>query len=281
MKTKNLLWSLLMMLLSFGVCLAQSNTYPFKVKITGNGAKNLIFIPGFMSSVDVWNETISELSSNYNCYTIQFDGFAGQPAQGEPSLSNWKASLANYIQKEKIKNPIIIGHSLGGVMALDLASTYPDLMQSIVVVDALPSLSAAFNPNFKVQENLDCTGIINQFTGLTDEQFKAMQEQTASSMSAIPDKQKEIVEWSLKSDRKASAKIFCEFNNTDLRTQLAKAKVPALIMLNSRFGQMKEGINSQYAAYANKDIQYAPTPTHFLMYDAKDWYLTQLRNFIK
>ncbi len=36
---------------------SQINSYPFDVNISGNGTQSIIFIPGFASLGDVWNET--------------------------------------------------------------------------------------------------------------------------------------------------------------------------------------------------------------------------------
>jgi pimeloyl-ACP methyl ester carboxylesterase len=44
------------------------------------------------------------------------------------SFKNWETSIASYIKENKIDKPIIIGHSMGGGLAL--ASDYPELIEN-------------------------------------------------------------------------------------------------------------------------------------------------------
>lgn len=102
---------------------AQKTGYPFEVKITGAGKAKpaLLFLPGFACSGSVWDETVAHYQPIYSCYTFTMGGFAGVPPQSSPSLAAWVEALATYIKDNKIENPVIIGHSLGGGIALMLA----------------------------------------------------------------------------------------------------------------------------------------------------------------
>ncbi|WP_207765225.1 alpha/beta fold hydrolase [Solitalea longa] len=152
-----------------------ATTPPFNVTVSGKGKQAIVFIPGFTCSGDVWKETTAELSKNFKCYTLTMPGFAGQKAQDDPSLNGWENEIIEFIKSEKIEKPIIIGHSMGGVLALMLAADHPDKIAKIVVVDALPCLSAVFNPNFKSVENPDCSQQIATYTKMDDTKFAQAQ----------------------------------------------------------------------------------------------------------
>jgi pimeloyl-ACP methyl ester carboxylesterase len=47
---------------------AQTKSYSFKVIKTGSGKQSIIFIPGFASSGDVWNETKTAFEKVYLLY---------------------------------------------------------------------------------------------------------------------------------------------------------------------------------------------------------------------
>jgi CheY-like chemotaxis protein len=49
--------------------------------------------------------------------------------------------VADYIRKNRLEKPVIVGHSLGGFVALEVAAKYPDLPGRIVIVDAYPLLA--------------------------------------------------------------------------------------------------------------------------------------------
>ena len=275
---------LIIALLFSALCLnvfAQTKSYPFEVSKTEKGKQAIIFIPGFASSGDVWNETKTVFEKDFACYTLTMAGFAGVKPQPNPSFENWKNEIANYIKTNKIEKPILIGHSMGGGLALAIAADYPELIRKIVVVDALPCLAALSDPSFKSKENNDCSAMVTQMTAMTDVQFYEMQKQTMPRLLADASKLEMVVDWSVKSDRKTFAQMYCDFFNVDLREKISSVKCPSLILLESYFVNLKPAIENQYKSLKTANFQYANKGMHFIMYDDKDWYLGQLSNFLK
>ena len=260
---------------------AQTKSYPFEVIKTGKGKQAILFIPGFASSGEVWNETKTAFEKDFTCYTLTMAGFAGAKPHPSPSFENWKAGIATYIKTNKIEKPIVIGHSMGGGLALALAADYPDLIGKIVVVDALPCLAALSNVSFKSKENNDCSPMVAQMTAMNETQFYEMQKQTMPRLLQDASKLEMVVDWSVKSDRKTFAQMYCDFFNADLRERISTVKCPSLILLESNFINLKPAIEEQYKNLKTANFQYANKGMHFIMYDDKDWYLVQLNNFIK
>nr|WP_315221349.1 alpha/beta hydrolase [uncultured Flavobacterium sp.] len=260
---------------------AQTKSYPFEVLKTGKGKQAILFIPGFASSADVWNETKANFEKDFTCYTFTMAGFAGVKPQPNVTFEHWKTEIANYVKNNKIEKPILIGHSMGGVLALALAADYPELIGKIVVVDALPSLSALMNPSFQSKENNDCSPMVNQITAMTDSQFYDMQKMSIPRLVENASKKDLIIEWSVKSDRKTFAEMYCDFSNTDLREKITTIKCPTLILLEAYFVNLRPAIEAQYKNLKTANLQYANKGLHFIMYDDPTWYLEQLNNFIK
>lgn len=271
---------LLMIFMSFSNAPTKT-VYPFDVQISGHGKKAIIFIPGFSCSGQVWDETKAIYEKKYTCYTLTMAGFAGVEPQPNVTFVNWEKSIATYIEVNKINKPIIVGHSMGGGLAMALASDYPNLVSKIVVVDALPCLSAMMNPTFKAKEINDCSQITAQITAATNEQFYQMQKMSISSLLADTSKQEMVVGWSMKSDRKTFAEMYCDFSNTDLREKIANIKCPNLILLEAYFANFKPAINEQFKQMKNANLKYANKGLHFIMYDDKAFYDKQLSTFIK
>ena len=62
--------------------------------------------------------------------------------------------LAWMCERLGLANPVVVGHSMGGIVAFDLAARYPDLLSGVVMLDAavvLPSAARAAIPNFLQQ----------------------------------------------------------------------------------------------------------------------------------
>jgi pimeloyl-ACP methyl ester carboxylesterase len=58
-----------------------------------------------------------------------------------------RRAVADSIREQHLEKPILIGHSLGGVLALAVAADAPDLVGGVMVVDSLPLLPASMNPS--------------------------------------------------------------------------------------------------------------------------------------
>ncbi|MDR6369627.1 pimeloyl-ACP methyl ester carboxylesterase [Chryseobacterium bernardetii] len=279
---KKFTFLLIIMLFFLAICniFGQQTTYPFEVKKTGKGNQSLIFIPGFASSGDVWNETTSKFEKEFTCYTLTMAGFAGTKPQTDASFKDWEKEIAAYIRNNKIDKPILIGHSMGGGLALAIAADYPELIGKIIIVDTLPCLAALSDPNFTSKENNDCSATITQLTAMNDEQFRKMQAQAMPRLLADTSMQETVISWSMKSDRKTFAKMYCDFYNTDLREKIKNIQCPSLILLESFFVNLKSTIEGQYKNLKNANMQYASKGLHFIMYDDKDWYFNQLTHFL-
>lgn len=277
---------ILSMILALGTASLQTSahtpSYPFEVKVTGAGKQSIIFIPGLACSGTVWDETLPNYEPGYTCYTLTMAGFAGTPAQPDPSMDSWVEGIAAYIKDKQIEKPIIIGHSIGGGMALMIAARHPELVSRIIVVDALPCLGLFNYPNtYKVQENPHCDQMVAMMTKMPDEQFLQMQKRMLPSLIADTVHLASVIQWGVQSDRKTLATIFCLFGNTDLREMIKDISCPALILLEAPFANSKPAVEAQYSKLKTANLQYANKGLHFIMYDDKNWYLQQMDNFLK
>lgn len=86
------------------------------VQVQGSGT-DIILIPGFASSSEVWADLASRLRQNHRLHLVQVAGFAGSPAVSDLDgkvVAPTAEAISDYIRSQHIKAPVIIGHSLGG-----------------------------------------------------------------------------------------------------------------------------------------------------------------------
>jgi len=106
--------------------------------------RDIIFIPGLASGPGIWNPLLAGLEGN-RFHLVHIDGFAGRPAgrnASGPLLSPLADELARYIATQNLRRPIIVGHSMGGTLALMLGLRANVQAEHIIVVDMLPDGSA-------------------------------------------------------------------------------------------------------------------------------------------
>lgn len=88
---------------------------------TGLG-QPLILIHGFCESKEIWLEMAEVLAGSHTIFAIDLPGFGDNPlSEMEISMESLAADMADWMEKEGIESPIVIGHSLGGYVTLALA----------------------------------------------------------------------------------------------------------------------------------------------------------------
>lgn len=259
-------------------CVAQS----FSVQRTGHGKQAVILIPGFACSGDVWDQTVDTLRHDYTCYVLTMPGFAGTAPEAKPSFANWTRQIVDFIHHENIEKPILIGHSMGGGLALNIASTQTNRIKSIVVVDALPCLAAVYNPDFQSREISDDerTKAGAGMLGMSDEQFRRQAYISATALTTDSLRYDDLVKWSLSSDRMTCARMYYDYSNVDLRSAVENISVPTLVLLEHPFKKIAPIIERQFGNRPNLELKYANKGLHFIMFDDWEWYIRQIMDFL-
>ena len=118
------------------------------VETRGSGP-DVILIPGLGTGRSVWSALVRAVPG-YRYHLVQVAGFAGEPVRGNargPVVRPLAAELARYIRESGLRRPAIVGHSMGGTLAMLLAADHPRLAGRIMVVDMLPAPAGLFGQN--------------------------------------------------------------------------------------------------------------------------------------
>jgi pimeloyl-ACP methyl ester carboxylesterase len=108
-----------------------------KVERFGNrDNRALVFIPALFCGSWQWNAQINNLSKEYNVLVVTLPGFGGRPMiEGDDLMARAAQSLHELIVNRHLRRPVIIGHSLGGTLAVYFAEHYPSDLTSLVTVE--------------------------------------------------------------------------------------------------------------------------------------------------
>ncbi len=282
--------TLLIVMFLMGNVKAKTNS--FDVTVTGKG-EPIIFIHGYASGKSVWDETVNYLKSDFQCHVIQIAGFAGKtPIKTDRFLSKLKNDIAEYIVDNNLGKVIIVGHSMGGFLALWITAEYPDLVSKVVSVDGVPYLSAIYNTDATPESQMDFAkksfNYDNDFAQgekkMTDEQLKQM----FSSMTIHEDKIDVLLEWTKTSDIRTLNQTMFEMMTTDIRENVKKIKVPVLVLgawiAYKGYGATRESTfklyELQFANVNNCTIKLTNKGKHFIMWDDFEWYSSTIKEFL-
>lgn len=261
----------------------------FAVTTTGAG-RPMILIPGLMSSGAVWDATVAHFSGRYECRVLTLAGFAGQAplAARDPFLPRLRDEIVAYIRREKLERPILVGHSLGGFLALSVAAAAPDLVGPVVAVDGLPFLPALFDPAASAAASAGPAARLREvYGGLDGAGLAAQARMSLASMMKSPAGLDKAAAWAAISDPATVGQAIYEMMTTDLRGALGALRSPLLLVGAAGFARdaaSRERLAAAYAAQVaaapEKKVLMAEQALHFVMWDDPDFLAAAIDRFL-
>ena len=261
----------------------------------GDHGRAVILVPGLQGGPWVWQGTIEKLQKDHVVYAVTLAGFDGvpPPADGGNLFERANASLKQLIEQRKIDKPVLVGHSLGGTLALRFASEHPELISGVVAVDGLP-IFPGMERVTAPQRQAMAAQMQQQMAAATPEQFQAQSLGYMQKIGVIdPQLAARYAPMNARSDIKASAQYMAEDLAFDGRAALKNANVPILEISPYNapdFSQPPMAMSeAQKTAYYQSLLADAPNAKvvsiapsrHFVMLDQPVKFQQALDNFIK
>jgi len=261
-----------------------------RVEQFGASGTPIILVPGLASGSWVWRDTIDALTDTHRVYAVTLAGFDGRPAAaGDPMRAALEA-LRALVFEEKLGKPVVIGHSLGGMLGLQLAAAYPDLVGGVVTVDGLPVFPTTENVPAAQRSALG-ERMRAQFADVTQAEFEAQQLAYMRRVGVIDDARAvRAAARSARSDPRAVGSYAQAAMTLDLRSDLPAIRVPVLAIASyyaSDYAAVGISEDAKRAYYASllrgvpelEVVTIAPA-RHFVMLDQPDALVAALRKFL-
>jgi pimeloyl-ACP methyl ester carboxylesterase len=266
---------------------AASAPASFTVEVTGRG-KPIILIPGLASSGEVWKGTVARFCGSHECHVLTLAGFAGVPAVDAPLLPAVERDLVTYIGAKRLERPAIVGHSLGGFLALQLAINHPDKVGRLVIVDSLPALGATQVPDITAEQLKSMASRVRDSMQNQDARaFSEDQKRIVATMASNPEDQNRIYGWGRKSDRATVVNAMHDLMASDLRGELARIKAPTLVLGSwiaykdyAPRSAIEATFRNQYRKLAGVKVELSDSGRHFIMYDDPEWMYQRMNEFL-
>jgi pimeloyl-ACP methyl ester carboxylesterase len=246
--------------------------------VQGQG-QTVLFLPGFTNPGSIWEEYYASMEGDWQAHFITYAGFAGKPAIEFPWYPKIKTALANYIESQDLKHVVLIGHSMGGNLAIDLAHNLPNRIEKIVLVDTLPCMRALMFPGVSGDQMVYKSPFNDRTLAMSASDFKAMASVMASQMSNSSERHGDLAKWIEQADRKTYVYGYTDLLQLDQRPILAtiQSKVLLLGAVEPFGAQAKINMEKQYALLPQKELVMIEQSRHFILFDQQQK-MTQLIN---
>lgn len=123
----------------------------------------IIILHGLFGSRNNWVTTARQLARRHSIYSLDLRNHGKSPHHEKMSLRNMAEDVLQFLDDNAIAKCIMIGHSMGGKAAIQLALDHPTRIEKLVVADIVPRLYAPRHDDvFEAIDIINNTKIINR-----------------------------------------------------------------------------------------------------------------------
>ncbi len=256
----------------------------FSVAMVGSGP-DVILVPGLASSASVWDGTVAALDGQYTFHIVQVAGFADAPPRGNDGnaniLEDLAVDLALYSQQVE-SPPSLVGHSLGGLVALK-ASLEPNAkFDRLVIIDVLPFFSVLMDPDATVESIAPVSAMMKAaMLAQNDDVFSLRQAEALSALTKDEADVARALKWSVESDRNVMAQAMSEVLVTDLRSAIEGISAPTTIIYAKddaipNMAAVEVFYQDLYSVLPNASLIPIEDAFHFIMWDQPTAFISAL-----
>ena len=106
-------------------------------QVQGHG-RPLVILHGFLGSSDNWRSMSRRLSSHFTVYCLDLRNHGQSPHSDAMDYPIMAADLREFVEAQSLAQVFLLGHSMGGKVAMQFAGQYPERVDKLVVVDIAP-----------------------------------------------------------------------------------------------------------------------------------------------
>lgn len=249
-----------------------------RISVTSQGeGPDVLLIPGLASSAQVWKPTATRLAAHYRVHSVQVLGFAGTPAAANatgPVIAPVASAVHDYIAAHHLAPIAIIGHSMGGLIGLELALDHAADVRRLMIVDSLPFFGAVFGapdigtllPRATAMRDAMMTESQTAYAANADGMTHMLVRSTGAQAAAVTTA-------SAASDHRVVAQALYDDMTTDLRRTISGIKAPLTVLYpwDPASGLSQAATDSfyhaQYAALPGITFHRVDMSRHFIMID--------------
>ncbi len=121
------------------------------------GKPPLVLLHGLLGSSRNWQTAGRDLSSAFHVFALDLRNHGSSPHDDDCTFVAMMDDVLRWLDREGIGRTTLLGHSLGGKVAMLLACRHPQRVERLVVVDIAPKnyLSRAHRAEFAAMNELD------------------------------------------------------------------------------------------------------------------------------
>lgn len=177
----------------------------------------MVLVHGLGSDAEIWDDVIPYLDKVFAVSTFEMSGHGVTQPVLNPSVAGEAERLADFLAAEHIVYPTVVGHGIGGMVALRFALDNPELCHRLILIDTVPRQLATKAQKAEAAARL--AGDYNRFVAARFLQLSREEDIT-----------ERVLDTALKTDAPSFTSIFMSTVDFDVTEELPGLSVPLLIV---------------------------------------------------
>lgn len=261
-----------------------------RVERRGSGAAHVVLIPCHSCDWRSWEPFMERNAARYTMHAVTLAGMGGSaPPPTSPTLSAtpWfdaaAEAIAAYVRGQGPERAVVVGHSLGAIVALKVTLDHPGVVSKLVLVDwgAVHPRSAGLDAPARLAGG---RARAEQVLSMTPEEFQAQAESALQDGIQDPTRVPVYLDMVRRVSQAVSAQYSREMRAVDLRPRLGEIKIPLMAMFafqpDAERGARLAEVQSVLAGDKTVSIQWFENTGHWIHEDQPARFDAALHEFI-
>jgi pimeloyl-ACP methyl ester carboxylesterase len=242
-------------------------------EVFGHG-RPVLFLHGWLGSWRYWFPTIERTAEHFRTYSFDFWGFGDTRRQITPvSIQSYSDQVIHFLDELGIDRVLLVGHSMGGMVALKTAINHPKRISRVVAVGA-PIVGDSLSWLLKLTDRPVLADAFARMPWLRRRMFRMFLGETNDP--AV----NEILDDSVKSSSATLRRAVGSMWRTDLRPELSRLTVPTLIVHGGRDEIVQPNQADLFDQVPSAEVVVMPESRHFPFLDEAELFNETLLRFL-
>ncbi|MEZ4387829.1 MAG: alpha/beta hydrolase [Candidatus Krumholzibacteriia bacterium] len=190
--------------------------------LENRGEHELVLVHGLGASAEIWDPILPFLANSFQVHVYELHGHGHTPALPNPSIGAEADALGAWIKEQGLVYPALVGHGLGGMIAMQYAFEHPADVQRLVVIDAGPRQLATEDYKNEVADQL-----VHDYDRFVASHFVSISKDEKVCEQAV--------DWALRTDAVTFTSLLLSSFDWDLSADLPRQSVPMLVIGSAAF----------------------------------------------
>lgn len=243
-------------------------------EVFGHG-RPVLFLHGWLGSWRYWFPTIERVADHFRTYSFDFWGFGDTNRHATyVSIQHYSDQVIRFLDELGIDRVVLVGHSMGGMVALKTAIDHPKRISRVVAVGA-PIVGDSLSWLLKLTDRpilADAFARVRWFRRFMFHRFLGETNDPAVH---------EILDDSVKSSSTTLRRAVSSMWRTDLRPELPRLTVPTLIVHGGRDVIVQPNQADLFDHVPSVQVVVMPESRHFPFLDEAELFNETLLRFLK